>query len=144
MVVLIVSFASFAFLHHPFGSVLNLLFDDFFHITFGHTIGFWLSHWVKSLGQCTKIVLLVISELPRQLTAKQLIKPSDFRLNVIAKVWNQNCLIRAYYLLFAILTPYKSYLMVFLKSYLRRNHLFARNFDRYIARFFPLCGLILG
>ena len=83
------------------------------------------------MGQCTKIVLLVISELPRQLTAKQLIKPSDFRLNVIAKVWNQNCLIRAYYLLFAILTPYKSYLMVFLKSYLRRNHLFVRNFDRY-------------
>ena len=39
LVVLILSFASFAFFRiFTFGEVLKLLFDDFFHIAFGYTI----------------------------------------------------------------------------------------------------------
>ena len=39
LVVLILSFASFLFfIIFPFGSLLQLLFDDFFHIVFGYTI----------------------------------------------------------------------------------------------------------
>ena len=39
LVVLILSFASFVFfIIFTFGSVLKLLFDDFFHIAFGYTI----------------------------------------------------------------------------------------------------------
>ena len=39
LVVLILSFASFLFfIIFPFGSLLQLLFDDFFHIAFGYTV----------------------------------------------------------------------------------------------------------
>ena len=39
LVVLILSFAPFLFfIIFTFGSVLKLLFDDFFHIAFGYTI----------------------------------------------------------------------------------------------------------
>ena len=40
LIVFILLFASFAFFHHLYtiGSVLKLLFDDFFHIAFGYII----------------------------------------------------------------------------------------------------------